>query len=110
MSMNNPCLSCGCWDSEREGCTMPSTDMWYACPIESAKPENREALSELVFGKYSVEEIKTAIEAAICAISRHYGENGLFVKRGLIENITLEFAEVIKILTDIMELLLKIGR
>lgn len=45
--MNNPCLSCGCWDSEREGCTMPSTEMWYACPIESAKPENQEALRKL---------------------------------------------------------------
>jgi len=43
----NPCLSCDCWDSEREGCTMPSTDMWYACPIESQKPENQEALRKL---------------------------------------------------------------
>lgn len=43
----NPCLSCDCWDSEREGCTMHSTDMWYACPIESQKPENQEALRKL---------------------------------------------------------------
>ena len=26
---------------------MPSTDMWYACKIEAAKPENQEALRKL---------------------------------------------------------------
>lgn len=30
----DPCLNCGCWDSDREGCTCPSTDRWYACPLE----------------------------------------------------------------------------
>ena len=40
------CYSCGFWDSDIEGCTCPSTDMWYACPIESSKPENQEALLE----------------------------------------------------------------
>lgn len=43
----NPCLTCDCWDSDREGCTMPLSDKWYACPIESAKPENQRALEEM---------------------------------------------------------------
>ena len=38
------CYLCGFWDSEREGCTCPSWDRWYACPIESEKPENKEAI------------------------------------------------------------------
>lgn len=38
------CLRCDCWDSDREGCTMPESDRWYACPIESARPENIAAL------------------------------------------------------------------
>ena len=40
------CFNCGFWDSEREGCTCPSIDKWYACPIESEKPENKQALEE----------------------------------------------------------------
>lgn len=43
----NRCLSCSCWDSDREGCTMPSMDMWYACPIESQKPENQKELEKM---------------------------------------------------------------
>lgn len=42
------CQSCGCWDSDREGCTMPEYEMWYACPIESQKPENKKALEEWI--------------------------------------------------------------
>lgn len=34
---NNPCARCGCWDSDREGCTMPSCDRLYACPLEEDK-------------------------------------------------------------------------
>lgn len=26
------CYKCDCWDSDREGCTMPSCDLSYACP------------------------------------------------------------------------------
>ena len=44
--MKNPCKRCPCWDSDRGECTMPQTDMWYACPIESEKPENQQALKE----------------------------------------------------------------
>lgn len=43
----NPCLTCDCWDSDAEGCTMPSVDKWYACPIENARPENQRALEEM---------------------------------------------------------------
>lgn len=28
------CKYCDCWDSDREGCTMPSIDMAYACSME----------------------------------------------------------------------------
>ena len=27
---------------------MPQADMWYACPIESEKPENKKALEEYI--------------------------------------------------------------
>lgn len=30
------CYNCGFWDSDYECCTCPSTDKWYACPLEPA--------------------------------------------------------------------------
>lgn len=43
--MSRPgCLNCGFYDLDREGCTCPSGDRWYACPIESRKPENQKDL------------------------------------------------------------------
>ena len=30
----NPCLHCDCYDSNSGGCTMPSVDRLYACPLE----------------------------------------------------------------------------
>lgn len=42
----NECYRCGFWDSDYETCTCPSQDKWYACPIESKKPENQKALEE----------------------------------------------------------------
>lgn len=39
------CLKCGFHD-EDYGCTCPHSDRWYACPIESEKPENIKALKE----------------------------------------------------------------
>ena len=42
----NECYKCGFWDSEYEACTCPSTDLWYACPIENTKPENQKMLEE----------------------------------------------------------------
>ena len=44
----NDCSKCLCWDSDREGCTLPQSDRWYACPIESELPENKKALEEYV--------------------------------------------------------------
>ena len=40
------CYKCGFWDSDYESCTCPSYDKWYACPIESEKPENIRTLEE----------------------------------------------------------------
>ncbi len=40
------CYRCGFWTSQIGMCTCPSQDMWYACPIESEKPENKQALKE----------------------------------------------------------------
>ena len=42
----NPCIGCGFWEPDYESCACPSSDMWYACPIESAKEENQKALIE----------------------------------------------------------------
>lgn len=42
------CYECGFWDSEREGCTCPHSDKWYACPIESEKPENQQEMKNYV--------------------------------------------------------------
>ena len=39
------CVSCG-FNDEDYGCACPSSDMWYACPIENKKPENIKALKE----------------------------------------------------------------
>lgn len=44
--MPNECYNCGFWDSDYESCTCSSMDMWYACPIESEKPENQQELKE----------------------------------------------------------------
>lgn len=30
----NPCVDCGFYDSDMGGCTCPSVDKWYACPLE----------------------------------------------------------------------------
>lgn len=49
---------------------------------------------------YSKEQIKTAIEVAVCAIAAKYGEDGLFIRRGAKQNVIMEFAEVVDILTD----------
>lgn len=46
--MNNPCKKCDCWDFDKEQCTMPSIDHWYACPIENKKPENIKELEEYI--------------------------------------------------------------
>jgi hypothetical protein len=40
------CKRCGFWESDYEACTCPHFDKWYACPIESKKPQNQKALEE----------------------------------------------------------------
>ena len=42
------CTGCGFWDSDYEACTCPSYEMWYACPIESERPENKKAMEEYI--------------------------------------------------------------
>lgn len=37
---DNECLYCDCYD-EDFGCTMPSIDKWYACPLEMGEEEFR---------------------------------------------------------------------
>ena len=39
------CRRCGFYD-EDYGCTCPSQDRWYACPIESKKPVNVQELKD----------------------------------------------------------------
>lgn len=58
----NPCLGCGCYDSD-VGCTMPSHDKWYACPIYDNSKELAEILyainKDMDFGDYSDTEKKS---------------------------------------------------
>ena len=42
----DPCKGCSCMN-EYGYCEMPFSDRWYACPIESEKPENKKALEEM---------------------------------------------------------------
>ena len=48
------CYRCGFWNSDYEACSCPSTDKWYACPIEAQKPENIKALKE--YAEYTKEQ------------------------------------------------------
>lgn len=34
----NPCYGCGCYDEDM-GCTMPSIDREYACPLKNENEE-----------------------------------------------------------------------
>lgn len=43
----NVCLECGFYDMDF-GCICFSSDKWYACPIESCKPENILAMEEYI--------------------------------------------------------------
>ena len=38
MRETNPCFGCGCYDADY-GCSMPSVDKWYACPLEADEEE-----------------------------------------------------------------------
>lgn len=41
------CYKCGFHDCDF-GCTCPSQDRFYACPIENKKPENKKLLDEMI--------------------------------------------------------------
>lgn len=47
MSIYKHCYKCDCYDPDT-GCTMPSSDKWYACPVESKLPENQAALDRMI--------------------------------------------------------------
>lgn len=42
------CYKCGFYDVEIGCCTCPSTDKWYACPIESEDIRNKQALEDYI--------------------------------------------------------------
>lgn len=44
--IDKECRTCGFYDSDFD-CVCPSMDRWYACPIESKKPENQKELEEM---------------------------------------------------------------
>lgn len=44
--MVKECKDCSAW-GER-GCEIPSYDLWYACPVEAEKPENKKELLEWI--------------------------------------------------------------
>ena len=66
----NPCFECHCgfYDSDL-GCSCPSSDMWYACPL-SPEPNEEDFMNEAEYKayfskavdlmKYEIECIKTA--------------------------------------------------
>lgn len=50
--VDNPCYGCDCWDSDREGCTMPSCDKDYAC-TRIPKPPVKVNFNQLVAFQHS---------------------------------------------------------
>ena len=52
-----PCYDCGAWDDEREGCTMPSLDRLYACPLENIADAIQNAIVDYRTQEFSDEEI-----------------------------------------------------
>ena len=44
----NECYKCGFYDCDYGACTCLSTDKWYACPIDSKKPENIKEMEEYI--------------------------------------------------------------
>lgn len=53
--MDYKCYKCGFNDADY-GCTCPSQDRWYACPIENQKPENQRELKEYAEWAYKGKE------------------------------------------------------
>ena len=44
----NECLTCDCYDEDM-GCTMPSCDKWYACPVYGLSEEELEVMLKIIF-------------------------------------------------------------
>lgn len=82
-----PCYGCGCWD-EDGGCTMPSLDKAYACPLEQGRQKemnffmsmipptctHQEKQVHVVNGKpvfYEPAELKAARSKLRAHMSRH---------------------------------------
>ena len=59
---DNECYSCSCWDSDREGCTMPSVDRVYACPLYS---DENDCIDEIFLMQFSV-SIRPDKEKLLC--------------------------------------------
>ena len=53
---------CRCGFNECGRCTCPPYDKWYACPIESEKPENIKALKEYA---EETETVEMSVEEAM---------------------------------------------
>lgn len=51
----NECNRCGFNDTDY-GCTCPQSDAWYACPVESKKPQNQKALEE--YAEWAYKEVQ----------------------------------------------------
>lgn len=61
----NPCIDCGCWDSDAEGCTMPSVDRSYACSLENNVPLEIKGKKELEFFMAMLPPTKTHQEKQV---------------------------------------------
>ena len=64
--IDKACLDCGCYDSDL-GCTCPSLDKWYVCPLEpEPQPEDfmtqEEIHNELVEFRKKYEESCKEVE------------------------------------------------
>ena len=70
---DNPCYGCDCWDSDREGCTMPSVDRGYAC--RQTQDQLRKLAESMPYSMFEVNElwrewedfqmVKTILEKAL---------------------------------------------
>lgn len=76
-----PCYDCGAWDDEREGCTMPSLDRLYACPLEDEEKREERML------KLLADFVKTVIEAVEKAVEQYRAQGYTYeeIKRMLTE-------------------------
>lgn len=60
MIENNPCINCGCYDEDM-GCTMPSVDKIYACPLETKKTKTSEFFMPMIPPTVTAQEHKVTV-------------------------------------------------